>query len=46
MKAEKHFDRLPKEDRQLIALKIAKALHEYLQLFISRSSQDASSVRC
>lgn len=35
MKAEKHFDRLPKEERQLIALKVAKAIYEYLQLFLS-----------
>lgn len=35
MKAEKHFDRLPKEERQLIALMVAKAIYEYLQLFLS-----------
>ena len=35
MKAEKHFDRLPKEEQQLIALKVAKAIYAYLQLFLS-----------
>ena len=30
MKVEKHFDRPPKEERQLIAFKVAGALYEYL----------------
>ncbi len=35
MKTEKHFDKLPQEERQLISLKITKAIYGYLQLFLS-----------
>jgi len=35
MKTERHFDKLPQEERQLISLKITKAIYEYLQLFLS-----------
>ncbi len=35
MKAEKHFDKLPQKERQLISLKITKAIYGYLQLFLS-----------
>lgn len=35
MKIEKHFDKLPQEERQLISLKITKAIYGYLQLFLS-----------
>ncbi len=35
MKTEKRFDKLPQEERQLISLKITKAIYGYLQLFLS-----------
>lgn len=35
MKAQKHFDRIPQDERQFIALKVVEAIYAYLQLFLS-----------
>lgn len=35
MKKQKRFSSLPQEERQLISLKVVKAISSYLQLFIS-----------
>ena len=35
MNPNKHFDKLPQEERQLIAINITNAIYSYLQLFIS-----------
>lgn len=35
MNSNKHFDKLPQEERQIISKNIIKAIYSYLQLFIS-----------
>ena len=35
MKSEKYFDKLSQEERQIISLKVTKAIYGYLQLFLS-----------